>query len=69
MIYMLKNWLEEREAQIQSQAESIQKITYQVRQLTENQNYIPQGGLSDDIEDSFEYQAFHYDTLAGEEAV
>ena len=45
LIHMLNVWLEEREAQldaqIQSQTESIQRMTDQIRQLTENQNFIP----------------------------
>ena len=44
--YMLKDWLKKREAQfdvqIQSQAVSIQRMTDQVRQLTENLNHISQ---------------------------
>ena len=40
----------------------------QARQLTKNLNYIPQGRFSDDTGEAFEYQAFHDNTLAEEEA-
>ena len=42
-------------------------MTDQIRQLTENQNYIPQWPFSDDTGEAFEYQAFHDDTLAEDE--
>ena len=48
-------------AQIQSQAEFIQRLTDQVRQLIENQNNIPQESFSDDTGEAFEYQSDHDD--------
>ena len=56
------------DAQIQSNAESIQRMTDQIRQLTENQSYIPQEPFANDTDEAFEYQAFHDNTLTEEEA-
>lgn len=53
---------------IQRQSEFIQRMTNQMRQFTENQNYIPQEPVSDDIDEAFEYQSFHNDTSIEEEA-
>ena len=82
MIDILKNWFKKQDEKldtmletyqnqlesIQRQSASIQRMTYQIRELTENHSYIPQGPFSDDTNEAFEYQAFHDDTLAEEEA-
>ena len=65
---MLKNRLAQFDAQIHSQTEYIQRMTSQMRQLTENQSYIPQETFSDKTDEAFEYQAFHDDTLSEDEA-
>ena len=54
---MLKNWLTEQETQFQSQTESIQRITDQVRQLTENMNCIPHEAFNDETLSTGEAEA------------
>ena len=65
---LFKKQQERLDAVFQSQAESIQRLTDQVRQLTENQNNIPQESFSNDTDEAFEYQSDHDDTLSEEEA-
>ena len=56
------------QSQNENQVATLQRITDQARQLTENLNYIPQRPFSNDTDEAFDYQTFHDDTLSQEEA-
>ena len=79
LVEMLKDWFKKQDEKLDAMAEifqsqnkdqatTLQIITDQTRQLTENQSYIPQEAFSDDTDEAFEYQAFHDDTLSDEKA-
>ena len=65
---MFKTQAAQFDAQIQSNTESIQRLTDQLRPLIENQNNIPQESFSDDTGEAFEYQSEHDDILSEKEA-
>ena len=66
--YLFKKQQEKFDAQVQSNTESIQRLTDQLRQLIENQNNIPQEPFSDDTDEDSEYQSDHDDTISEEKA-
>ena len=75
MIDMLKDWFEKHDGKLdtmletcQNQFKSIQRQSEFIQRLTENQRYIPHEIFSDETDEAFEYQVFHDDTLAKEEA-
>ena len=56
------------DAQIQSNAESIQRMTNQVRQLTDHLNHIYHGENSNNTEKAFECPEIHHDIITEDEA-
>ena len=56
------------DAQIQSNAESIQRMTNQVRQLTDHLNHIYHGANSNNTEEAFECPEIHHDIITEDEA-
>ena len=68
ILHMFKEQAAQFDAQVQSNAETIQRLTDQLKQLKENQNNIPPEPYSDDTGEAFEYQSNHDDTFSDEEA-